>query len=719
MTVDLDELERLFELVRETNPDQRQDVIDVQCRSNDELKRKLEELLIADETHDEILDGESTLSDLLDSSVPRPGREIGPYVLEEEIGAGGMATVYRATQRSPIQRQVALKVVRENYVSKEVIGRFEAEKQLLATIDHPYVTKIFDAGVTEDGLLYFSMEFIEGKAITEFCDERQVGLMERVRLVREVCEGIEHAHQQGIIHRDIKPSNVLVRERFGKLQPKIIDFGIAKALNQSADEIEFLESTRDGTMIGTPKYMSPEQADMKHDTVDCRSDVYSLGVLLHELIVGETPLGSSIRQLGLIKAFEKARNSAFPTPIAKVNVIEDDQVFVNRKTTREKLVGFLKSDLQAIIVKAISGDPDLRYQTTQELSEDLERFCSGRSVQAAHFNFYKSAKRWFVRNKLFASAALLIFFTIVCGSAFSLYHMSKANNASRENVELREKLDVNRKGLSKANYFRQKVRLFADAKVAYERALNRYLMKHSWVEVMPEIEIDSTLAGMRPLLEGSLETSGLGPINPSRFSLDDGVITLLKPDQSFEEHAEFEGGPFPSGFAMTFSTAPSNPFDMFESPEHAVFRQNNEICQLIYEHEKKMLGCCNEVIANTCEIWAQYLIGNEQYAKARKLVVEARNIRESLGYGRSKGQICFDELLEAKCLVGLRNRSKVDVILDRVSTSVRTLKNIKHKQLLNEMMDSIRESPRSTGLTWGRLFLRNWMELVVRAVFLP
>jgi len=685
MNVDLSELARLFDLARTAAPESRQTLIDTECGNNQWLKDQIHELLQEDLTHDELFDNESAIANFLNCGFPKPGCQIGPYALEKEIGSGGMATVFLANQLSPIQRRVALKVVREGFIPREAIARFEAEKQVLAAIDHPFVTKIFDAGVTNDGLFYFSMDFVEGKAITEFCDEHQVGLSERVRLFCDVCDGIEHAHQKGIVHRDIKPSNILVSNSSGKLQPKIIDFGIAKALDHFKDQVEFLEATRDGIMIGTPKYMSPEQADMRHDSVDSRTDVYSLGVVLHELIVGETPLGSSIRDQGLIKSFELARESSFTSPSAKVLAIEDKTVFEKRNTSQEKMVSFLKSDLEAIMLKAMNGDPEQRYQTVREFREDIERFCNGTPVHAARFDFVNVSKKWVKRNRVFALAAALILAAVTLATCFSLYHISKASSTSQENDALRTRLDAKQKGLSEANCFRQKVELFALAKKAYEKAMDRYLKKNRWASMVAESEVDTTMASFRSILEANIKAHGLGPIIPSEFSLEEGVIPVLDSIPDLGSHGPIAADPIVED-------------PMMEDFETVVSCQNNQLCELIYEEQKQMLGCSNEVIANTCEMWAQYLICCKDFDKAQKLVGEAAIIRNSLGPGKNHGQICFNLILRTKCWIEQGKRSEANELMRQASAMIEELENLPQKKMLRAFCAGLEEKQGSLGL---------------------
>jgi non-specific serine/threonine protein kinase/serine/threonine-protein kinase len=217
----------------------------------------------------------------------KPGKRIGSYKLLRIVGEGGFALVYLAEQEKPVRRRVALKVIKPGMDSKQVISRFEAERQALALLNHPNVAHVYDAGATEDGYPYFAMEYVKGMSLTKYCDRQKLTIEERIKLFLQVCEAVQHAHQKGIIHRDIKPSNIQVCIEGEQIVPKVIDFGIAKALCQPLTDRTFV--TEQGQMIGTPEYMSPEQADMTQQDIDTRTDIYSLGVLLYELLTGTLP----------------------------------------------------------------------------------------------------------------------------------------------------------------------------------------------------------------------------------------------------------------------------------------------------------------------------------------------------------------------------------------------------------------------------------------------
>ena len=270
------------------------------CRGNDELRAEVENLLAEHERSTSLLDAPVFGASSVDREpqvAERPGTVIGRYKLLQELGEGGFGVVYMAEQQEPVQRKVALKIIKLGMDTRQVIARFEAERQALALMDHPHIAKVLDAGATDTGRPYFVMELVRGVPITEYCDKNNLTTKDRLTLFVDVCRAVQHAHQKGVIHRDIKPANVMVTQRDGRPTPKVIDFGIAKAIERRLTERTLYTDYHQ--FIGTPQYMSPEQATMSDGDVDTRSDIYSLGVLLYELLVGSTPFPpEELRHIG-------------------------------------------------------------------------------------------------------------------------------------------------------------------------------------------------------------------------------------------------------------------------------------------------------------------------------------------------------------------------------------------------------------------------------------
>jgi hypothetical protein len=314
-------------------------------------------------------------------SAPSAGNVIGPYVLVRQIGEGGMGVVYHAQQREPIRRDVALKVIKPGMDTRQVIARFESERQALAVMDHPNVARVLDAGATASGLPYFVMELVDGAAITTYCDARGLSVRERIAIFVTVCQAIQHAHQKGIIHRDIKPSNILVSEQEGKAVAKVIDFGLAKALGKQATD---LTVTSIGTVMGTLNYMSPEQAQLSRQDVDTRSDVYSLGVVLYELLTGTTPIASDdLANIGYVQALLRICTEETAPPSARLRRSHSSEIAARRKSDVAHLSKLLHGDLDWITGKALEKDRTRRYETANAFARDLQRYLAEEPVEAA------------------------------------------------------------------------------------------------------------------------------------------------------------------------------------------------------------------------------------------------------------------------------------------------------------------------------------------------
>ncbi len=300
-------------------PAERDAFLDRVCHGEPKRKARILALLQAHERTNDVLNAllDNPVSSSEDRLKEGPGETIDRYKLLEKIGEGGMAVVYMAEQEQPIRRKVALKIIKLGMDTKQVIARFEAERQALAMMDHPNIAKVFDAGATETGRPYFVMELVTGVSITEYCDANHLNTKERLKLFMQVCNAIQHAHQKGVIHRDIKPSNVMVTMHDGKPIPKVIDFGIAKATNQRLTEKTLF--TRYAQIIGTPAYMSPEQAELSDVDIDTRSDIYSLGVLLYELLAGTTPFSEQqLREAGYLEMQRVIREEEPTKPSTKL-----------------------------------------------------------------------------------------------------------------------------------------------------------------------------------------------------------------------------------------------------------------------------------------------------------------------------------------------------------------------------------------------------------------
>ncbi len=345
---------------------------------------------------------------------PESTRRIGPYRLLHLIGEGGMGEVWVAEQLEPVRRKVALKVIKAGMDTKQVVARFEAERQALALMDHPAIAKVLDGGSTPEGRPYFVMEYVPGVSLTEHCDTHRLPTDERLKLFIEVCEGVQHAHQKAVIHRDLKPSNILVSLVDGRAQPKIIDFGIAKATGQRLTEKTLF--TEVGSVIGTPEYMSPEQADLTGQDIDTRTDVYSLGVILYQLLTGELPFGSAdLRSSSYEELRRKLREVDPPRPSTRLATLGDRATEAARKreTDPGSLRRQLEGDLDAITMKALEKDRSRRYGTAAELAEDVQRSLRSEPVNAKPATRAYRFRKYLRRHRVGVTAAGLIALTLV------------------------------------------------------------------------------------------------------------------------------------------------------------------------------------------------------------------------------------------------------------------------------------------------------------------
>ncbi len=430
------------------------------------LRQRLDALLAAHEAPDEVLAKDAPavkatikleLGDAPDEAV---GQILGRYKLMERLGEGGCGVVYVAEQTQPVRRRVALKVIKLGMDTKAVVARFEAERQALAMMDHPNIAKVLDAGTTDQGRPYFVMELVRGIRITEYCDQNQLSTNERLDLFIKVCQAIQHAHQKGIIHRDIKPSNILVTLHDGVPVPKVIDFGIAKATEGRLTDATVY--TQLHQFIGTPAYMSPEQAEMSGLDIDTRSDIYSLGVLLYELLAGSTPFDAQeLMSQGIDQMRKTIREKEPMRPSTRFATLKGEDLTTTakrRSADKAKLMHQLKGDLDWIVMKCLEKDRTRRYETAKGLAADLKRHLNNEPVVARPPSTAYRIQKAIRRNKISFAAGAIVFGALLLGIIATTWQAVRANHAKHEALAARHQAEANedKAVAAQANEIRQR-----------------------------------------------------------------------------------------------------------------------------------------------------------------------------------------------------------------------------------------------------------------------
>jgi serine/threonine protein kinase/Tfp pilus assembly protein PilF len=428
-----------------SGPTERCAFLDRACGGDAALREDVQSLLDVDDRAGSLLERPAELVGSLENLRPVPDSLIGTYKLLQQIGEGGMGTVYMAEQTHPINRRVAVKVIKSGMDTRKVIARFEAERQALAMMDHPNIAKVLDAGETQEGRPYFVMELVRGVPITKYCDECRLTAQQRLELFVQVCLAVQHAHQKGIIHRDLKPSNVMIAPYDGKPVVKVIDFGIAKASGARLTEKTLF--TEFGAVIGSLEYMSPEQAELNNQDIDTRSDIYSLGVLLYELLTGSPPISQQrLKQEAFLDMLRMIREEEPPKPSTRLSASTDSlpAISAQRKTEPAKLTRLVRGELDWIVMKALDKDRNRRYETANGLAADIQRFLADEPVQAcppsAGYRLRKFTKRNQARlaTASIFSAAILTTATVIGWAAWDRH--TRIAEQSRQQASQYEKL---------------------------------------------------------------------------------------------------------------------------------------------------------------------------------------------------------------------------------------------------------------------------------------
>ncbi len=407
--------------------DDRAAFLDRACGHAPQLRAEVEQL-VADHFRAGSFLGKPVIDGNLAATMPpiteQIGTRIGPFKLLQQIGEGGMGVVFMAAQKEPVKRRVALKIIKPGMDSQQVLARFEAERQALAMMDHPNIARVLDAGTTDSGRPYFVMDLVKGVPINEYCDEHSLSTRERLELFIPVCCALQHAHHKGIVHRDVKPTNVLVAEFDNQAVPKIIDFGVAKAVNQQLTERTMF--TQFGQIVGTPEYMSPEQAKLNQLDVDTRSDIYSLGVLLYELLTGTTPFDKQrLRSAAFDELLRIIREEEPPRPSVRLSTVDElPAVATKRKSEPKQLSLLLRGELDWMVMKAMDKERSRRYDSAKAFADDVQRHLDGDRVLACPpsrgYLFRKFASRHRVAIGTFAVVLIVLLFGIFGTSGMAL-----------------------------------------------------------------------------------------------------------------------------------------------------------------------------------------------------------------------------------------------------------------------------------------------------------
>ena len=516
MSTDLPSLKDLFLAAVAVPPADRAAWLRENCRNDLELLKRVEQMLAAHENPQSLLDQlapetqppTESITAFDDPISDHPTTVIGPYKLIQTIGEGGMGTIFMAQQTEPIRRLVALKLIKPGMDSHQVIARFEAERQALALMDHPNIARVLDAGTTTEGRPYFVMELVKGVPITRYCDENRLTPRQRLELFIPVCQAVQHAHQKGIIHRDLKPGNVLVAPYDGKPVPKVIDFGVAKAMGQQLTEHTLV--TGFGAIVGTLEYMSPEQAELNQLDIDTRSDIYALGVILYELLTGTTPLDRKrLTQAAFTEMLRMIREVEPPKPSTRLSESKDSlpSISVQRQTEPAKLTRIVRGELDWIVMKALEKDRGRRYETANGLAMDVQRFLANEAVQAcppsASYRFRKFARR----NRGTLALAGLFVLAIVTAVAALGMHTILISRQRAEIVRQRNEAEAQRKLARRAvdrmftqvaeRWLAKKASLQPLQKEILEDALGFYLEFAKEKRTDPELRLETAIASRR------------------------------------------------------------------------------------------------------------------------------------------------------------------------------------------------------------------------------
>jgi len=641
---------------------ERQQFIQEACRSDAAIVERVKKLLSA-------YDAEAQENDIsmptrhYDAFAERIGSRVGPYKLKEQIGEGGFGLVFVAEQAEPVKRKVALKVIKPGMDSREILSRFTAERQALALMDHPNIARVLDAGATESGHPYFVMELVRGIPITDYCDQNNLSTRDRVELFITVCHAVQHAHQKGIIHRDIKPSNVLVTSHDGKPVAKVIDFGVAKAINQQLTDQSIY--TRFAQMIGTPLYMSPEQAEMSGLDVDTRSDIYSLGVLLYELLTGTTPFDKArFAKAAHDEIRRMIREEEPPPPSTRLSTSASlVSIAAHRHTEPAKLSRLVRGDLDWITMKALEKDRTRRYETPDAFAQDIQRYLNDEVIEARPRSTVDQFAKFVRKNRAAVGMGLVVTLLLLAGISGTSWGWLEARNQARvaknesdEKEKLRQAEQARAEGERTAKQEAEKnfreaesARVHAQVKVAETQAMLKFIDERIFSAAQPRTELRGLGKDVRlyeailaclPSLESDFNDA---PVVQAmlRKSLGSTFLTLGDRKNAFEQLRRAH-----ATLMIERGSEDEETLDCMEKLAYAYEQEGQSAAGLplleeVYDKRKRLLGAEHLVTLQTLA-----LVG---VAKAElKRPDQALPLLEEAVAGLKKNRQGSDELLKAQ-----------------------------------------------------------------------
>lgn len=666
-------IDRLYELfdqaVELDSPEQLDLFLEQNCGHDPIQRQELIGLLKAHQKGNRLLDSPTQAMDLSGSSpTESEGELIGNYKLLQKIGEGGMGIVFMAEQLQPIRRKVALKVIREGINSKQILARFEAEREALARLEHPNATRILDAGVTNQGRPFFVMDLVRGTHITQYCNTHRLTVNQRLELIEKVCMVIHHAHQKGILHRDIKPSNVMITLHDGVPVPKVIDFGIAKALDRPLTEQTLF--TRYGDLVGTPEYMSPEQAEMSGLDLDVRTDIYSLGVLLYELLTGSTPLTSEqIKGRGLLKIFETIRDSEAELPSLRITktISASETIADERLSTPKLLRKSLAGDLDWITMKALSKDRNERYDSAAAMARDIRNYLEGEPVEAAAPSLAYRLRKFYRKHKSISIVASASTILLLASTALSVYWaiVSAKNEkiASDKSIQLEEKSAALEQALTRALDAEKKAEALAraESRRATEASARVAMVRHiakqteaqfrSFVSASKNVDANPKVSTQVSQIGARLELmfSQLSPVASYPIDISTQQRVIIGQTQFSEIGEVAPALPLPTTvFQATapsdveVSLAPSAPPTFATAPSSGVMLRVENANQkppiyydFLLEEQRKAFGNSDVIVAETL------------YQRALSRITQDRAIRRALSEANELGSKVIVQIVDA------------------------------------------------------------------------